>query len=185
MFTCWPPAPEERNTCISMSAGFSWTSASSISGSTATVAVEVWTRPPRLGLRHPLDPVDAALKLQPGVGPLPLHCKGDLLYAAQLRLAERCPPRPSSPGCSAYMEYIRYREWANRAASSPPTPARISTMTFFVVVGVLGQQEDLQLLLQPRDLLLGLLILLLGQLLASPGRPSAPGPRSLASPARR
>ena len=46
LFTCWPPAPEERNTCISMSAGFSWTSAVSISGRTATVAVEVWMRPP-------------------------------------------------------------------------------------------------------------------------------------------
>ena len=46
LFTCWPPAPEARNTCISTSAGSSCTSTSSISGSTATVAVEVWTRPP-------------------------------------------------------------------------------------------------------------------------------------------
>ena len=37
---------EARNTCISTSAGLSCTSTSSISGSTATVAVEVWTRPP-------------------------------------------------------------------------------------------------------------------------------------------
>ena len=46
LFTCWPPAPEERNTCISMSAGLRSTSTSSISGRTATVAVEVWMRPP-------------------------------------------------------------------------------------------------------------------------------------------
>ncbi len=46
LFTCCPPAPEERNTCISTSAGLSCTSTVSISGSTATVAVEVCTRPP-------------------------------------------------------------------------------------------------------------------------------------------
>ena len=36
---CWPPAPEERKTCISMSAGSNSKSTSSTSGSTATVAV--------------------------------------------------------------------------------------------------------------------------------------------------
>ena len=43
---------------------------------------------------------------------------------------------------SAYMEYMRNREWANRAASSPPTPARISTITFLspgLVKLLLGQ----------------------------------------------
>ena len=43
---CWPPAPEERNTSILMSAGFNSTLTSSTSGIMATVAVEVWTRPP-------------------------------------------------------------------------------------------------------------------------------------------
>ena len=66
---------------------------------------------------------------------------------------------------SAYMEYMRYREWANRAASSPPTPARISMMTFFPSLGSLGKKQDLQLLLQPLQVGLGLVELLLGQLL--------------------
>ena len=46
------------------------------------------------------------------------------------------------PFRSAYMEYIRYREWANRAASSPPTPARISTMTFFPSWGSRGNRRS-------------------------------------------
>ena len=45
VFTLWPPAPVERITCISMSAGLTWTSTSSASGITATVMVEVWMRP--------------------------------------------------------------------------------------------------------------------------------------------
>ena len=85
----------------------------------------------------------------------------------------------------AYMEYMRNREWANRAASSPPTPARISTITFLSSfgsrgsrstlissssramssLGIPGQQEHLDLLLQPGHVLLGLVELLLGQLL--------------------
>ena len=39
-------------------------STSSASGSTATVAAEVWMRPCALGLRHALDAVDAALELE-------------------------------------------------------------------------------------------------------------------------
>ena len=46
VFTLCPPGPEERNTSISRSSGSIWTSTSSASGSTATVAVEVWIRPP-------------------------------------------------------------------------------------------------------------------------------------------
>ena len=42
---------------------------------------------------------------------------------------------------SAYMEYIRYRELANRAASSPPAPPRISTMTFLSSLGSLGSRR--------------------------------------------
>ena len=44
---------------------------------------------------------------------------------------------------SAYMEYIRNREWANRAASSPPTPARISTITFLSSLGSRGSRSTL------------------------------------------
>ena len=46
VFTLWPPGPEERNTSISRSSGLTSTSTSSASGRTATVAVDVWMRPP-------------------------------------------------------------------------------------------------------------------------------------------
>ena len=45
VFTLCPPGPLERYTSISSSPGLIWTSTSSASGSTATVAVEVWIRP--------------------------------------------------------------------------------------------------------------------------------------------
>ena len=45
VLTDWPPAPVERNTSTSRSAGLIWMSTSSASGITATVAVEVWMRP--------------------------------------------------------------------------------------------------------------------------------------------
>ena len=45
VFTDWPPGPDERYTSIWRSFGSMCTSTSSASGSTATVAVEVWMRP--------------------------------------------------------------------------------------------------------------------------------------------
>ncbi len=45
VLTCWPPAPDERYTSMSRSRSSIETSTSSTSGSTATVADEVWTRP--------------------------------------------------------------------------------------------------------------------------------------------
>ena len=45
VFTDCPPGPEERYTSTWMSFGSTCTSTSSASGSTATVAVEVWMRP--------------------------------------------------------------------------------------------------------------------------------------------
>ena len=46
VLTLWPPGPDERLTSMRRSAASSiWTSTSSASGSTATVAVEVWMRP--------------------------------------------------------------------------------------------------------------------------------------------
>ncbi len=45
VLTDWPPGPVERYTSICKSFGSICTSTSSASGSTATVAVEVWMRP--------------------------------------------------------------------------------------------------------------------------------------------
>ncbi len=45
LLTCWPPAPDARNTSMRMSSGRISTSTSSASGRMATVAAEVWMRP--------------------------------------------------------------------------------------------------------------------------------------------
>ena len=45
LLTCWPPAPEARMVSMRMSSGRMSMSTSSASGSTATVAADVWMRP--------------------------------------------------------------------------------------------------------------------------------------------
>ena len=46
LLTCWPPAPEARNVSTRISSrAISTSPASSRTGSTATVQVEVWMRP--------------------------------------------------------------------------------------------------------------------------------------------
>src|SRR5688572_31412861 len=45
VLTLWPPGPLEQNVSIRRSFSLIWMSTSSASGSTATVAVDVWMRP--------------------------------------------------------------------------------------------------------------------------------------------
>jgi hypothetical protein len=45
---------------------------------------------------------------------------------------------------SAKRVYMRHRSAANRAASSPPVPARISRMTLRLSLGSLGQEQALE-----------------------------------------
>ena len=142
LFTCWPPAPEARNTCISTSAGSRSTSTSSISGRTATVAVEVWIRPP--------DSVSGTRCTR--WTPLSNFRRDQAPSPSIVKQISFTPPSSvslteSTSTCqrraSAYMEYMRNREWANRAASSPPTPARISTMTLLSSLGSRGRSSTL------------------------------------------
>ena len=72
-----------------MSSGRISISTSSASGSTATVAAEVWMRPLRLGRRHPLHPVHAGFEFEPGEHASARHRGDDLLEAAGLALACR------------------------------------------------------------------------------------------------
>ena len=45
VLTLWPPGPLEQNVSMRRSFSWIWMSTSSASGSTATVAVDVWMRP--------------------------------------------------------------------------------------------------------------------------------------------
>ena len=64
-------------------------STSSASGSTATVAAEVWMRPLRLGDRHALDAVHAAFEFELGVGALAVHFHHRVLDAAEIAVGAR------------------------------------------------------------------------------------------------
>ena len=61
-------------------------STSSASGSTATVAAEVWMRPLRLGLGHALHAMHAALEFQLREHPVAGDREDDFLVAADDRL---------------------------------------------------------------------------------------------------
>ena len=157
------PAPEARNTCISTSAGSRSTSTSLHLGQDGHRGGGGVDTPAGLGLRHPLDPVDAALELHPGPGPVPLDSEGDLLYPSQFRHVAGWP-LPSSSGGSR-------RTWSTcgggsgrRGRPPPPHPGPDLHDDVLPIVGVPGEQQDLELLLQPLQLLPGLLLLLLGQL---------------------
>ena len=97
LLTCWPPAPPERMVSILRSSSLIAMSTSSTSGSTATVAAEVWMRPVRLGVGHALHAVHAGLELQLGEGAAAADFGDDFLVAAHGAFAGGDRPRPSSP----------------------------------------------------------------------------------------
>jgi hypothetical protein len=67
VLTLCPPGPLEQNVSIRRSFSLIWMSTSSASGSTATVAVDVWMRPLASVAGHALHAMDAAFVLQPAV----------------------------------------------------------------------------------------------------------------------
>ena len=73
VLTLCPPGPRARKMSMRRSLGWMSTSMSSASGSTATVAVEVWMRPAASVAGHALHAVHAALVLERRVGTLAAH----------------------------------------------------------------------------------------------------------------
>ncbi len=138
-------------------------SMSSASGSTATVAAEVWMRPPDSGLRNPLHPVHARFELQPRKHALAGHGGNDFLVAAGFALACRQHlDTPSLGGGIAFIhaEKITSEQRRFRAAGSG---ADFDNGTA-LVGGVLGQQHDLDLLFKLLDPALERLQFVLGHL---------------------
>src|SRR2546422_10959436 len=89
VLTLWPPGPCERNTSIRRSFSSIFTSTSSASGSTATVAADVWMRPLRLGDGNALHPVDARFVPQRPVDTGAPCGEDGLLQAPEISLRER------------------------------------------------------------------------------------------------
>ena len=140
VLTHCPPFPDERNTSKRQSFRSSCTSTSSASGIMATVAVEVWMRPPDsvTGIRctrcTPLSyfrreyaPPPSIIKMTSLQPPIPFSFM--FIISSFQRFV------------SAYLLYMRNSSAANSAASSPPAPARISTITFFSSFGSFGSSR--------------------------------------------
>ena len=96
------------------------------------------------GGRHPLHAMHAAFVLEPAVGAAALDADDDVLDAALAGLAER--HQLDLPALALGKARVqRYRSPANSAASSPPVPARISSMTLRSSFGILRDEQQLQL----------------------------------------
>ena len=135
--TFCPPCPPARNMSMSRSSGLMSISTSSASGNTATVAADVWIRPldSVTGTRWTrCPPLSCFRRLY---APLPRSSKTISLIAPSpvwlMSITSVCQPLRW-----AYRVYMRYRSDANRPASSPPVPARISRITFFSSLGSFG-----------------------------------------------
>lgn len=131
--------------------------------------------PTRLGLRYPLHPVDAALEFQTGPGSVSLNCKADFLHATQFRLVDRVHLHAPAAGIGVHGVHAE-QGVGEQSRLLPAHSGADLHDDILVVVGVPGQEQHLDLLLQPGQLLPGLLVLLLGQLLhiRSPIRPRHP-----------
>ena len=106
----------------------------------------------------------ARLELQPGVGARPLHGGHGLLDATQLRLVEGHHVQGEAPALGihgVHPQQVGGKQRALLAADAGPDFQH----HVLVVVGVTGQQQALQFILQPLPLRLGGGQLLLAQLL--------------------
>ena len=142
VFTLWPPGPLERKTSMRRSLSSILTSTSSASGSTATVAADVWMRPcvSVAGTRCTRCTPDSQ-RIAPNA-PAP----------ETLNTASFTPPSVPSeceivsrrqPARSMNRVYMRKRSAANSAASSPPVPARISMIALRSSSGSCGSSAGL------------------------------------------
>ena len=140
LFTCCPPAPEERKVSICKSLGSMVRATSSASGMTATVAAEVWMRP--------LDSVSGTRCTR--WVPASNFSRDQAPSPSTVATASFTPPNSVSlrdansmrkPRRSAYIWYIRSKSAAKRAPSSPPMPERISRITFLSSLGSRGSSR--------------------------------------------
>ena len=147
VLTDWPPGPEEQKVSMRMSLASILTSTSSASGSTATVMAEVWTRPCCLGHRHALHAVHAALVLQLAVNLLAADQRDDFLSRRR---------RDSLTSSDFHLPALRFgvaRVHAEDLGGEQRGLVAAGAGADFehdvlLVVGILGQQQDLQLLFQ-------------------------------------
>jgi len=110
----------------------------------------------RLGHRHPLHPVRAALVLEPAPGRVALDQERDLVEAAHVGGvgAEHLDLQPVALGVAdVHLEQVLGEQVGLLSPLRPPD----LDDDVLAVVGVFGQQQDLELVADPGDLDLGLL----------------------------
>ena len=116
------------------------------------------------GLRHALDPVDAGFKFHPGVGARSVDHEVGLLHAAKLGLAVVQQLNRPALGGSVHRVHPEQAVGKQGALLAADAAADLHD-DVLPVVGVLGQEQDAELVLQCLALLLGGLILVLQKLL--------------------
>ena len=125
---------------MSRSAGLISTSTASTSGRMATVAAEVWILPcasvsgTRCTRCTPLSYFMVPYTSSPIM-------ENVTSFVPPIPVSFRSRISTFHPLLSPNREYIRSKSEANNAASSPPVPARISTMTFLLSLGSFGMSR--------------------------------------------
>ena len=137
---CCPPAPDARYVSISKSFSLISMSISSASGNTATVTVDVWIRPEdsvsgtRCTRCTPLSNFNLEYTLSPSMeNTTSLKPPNSGSFASMMVHLQPC--------VSAYFVNMRNKSPANKAASSPPAPPRISTIIFLSSFGSFGNSK--------------------------------------------
>ena len=120
--------------------------------------------PAGLGFGHPLDPVHAALEFQPGPGPAALHREADFLYSPQLGFVHRVHLHLPAAGVGVHGVHTEQGVGEQGRFLPAHSGANLDN-DVFLVVGVPGQEQNLDCFLQALQVGLGLLKFLLGQLL--------------------
>ena len=122
------------------------TSTSSASGSTATVIADVCTRPCCSVTRHALHAMHAALVFQLAVDALAAHQRDDFLEPAHRRLAHG--REFHAPALRFGIARVHAENLGREQRGLVAARARADfEHHVLLVVGILGQQQDLQLLL--------------------------------------
>ena len=176
VLTCWPPAPDERIVSMRMSSLRISMSMSSASGSTATVAADVWMRPCVSVSRHALHPVHAGFEFQLRKHAAPGDGRNDFLVAAGIALA--CRKHFDLPALARRVALVHPEEIAGKQRRLRTAGAGADFKDGALFVGrVLRQKQDLHLLLERLDALLDLRLFHLGKVahlaIGIPGRSAA------------
>ena len=106
----------------------------------------------RFGLGHTLDTVHSALILEPVIGPCAVHGKNGFLDTAQLRLIEVQNLQLPAPALNVHGVHPHQAVGKQRGFFAARTAAQLHDDTF-IIVDILGQQQNFEIIFQLRHFL--------------------------------